>query len=340
MRVTIKDIAKACDVSVTAVSLVLNGKGKKISQENTQLILETAKKMNYRPNQLAVGLVKRKTNTIGLIVPDIANIFFAEMAKGIEDIGRKSGYNVILCNSDDKHELELEYMETLGDKGVDGILTVLSSESFAKKGEESIEMLSDLKIPAVVVDCFDHQSLFSTIAVDNHKGSMIAVEYLISMGHSRIACVTGPLGPKLNEERFNGYKRALENNKISFDKHLVYEGDFKYQSGFAAVDKLMKYKPTAIFCHNDLMAYGCMAALKNKKIRIPEDISIVGFDDVFYSSIMEMPLTTVHQPVHDLGEKAAEILLEEICTPDRKKQSILLEPILVVRNTVKMIAPD
>lgn len=335
MRVTIKDIARECDLSITTVSLVLNGKPNKISSQNAQLILDTARKLNYNRNQLAVGLVKKKSNTIGLIVPDIANIFFAEMAKGVEDMGRENGYNVIFCNSHDKHSLELEDINTLVGRGVDGILIVLSSESYGKTGEDSIRHLSEHGIPTVIVDCFDKQNLFSTIAVDNFKGSMMAMEHLLELGHRRIACITGPLGPKLNEERFLGYKGALDKYDIPYDANLVYEGDFKYNSGFDAVEKLMPYQPTAIFCHNDMMAYGTLISLKNRNLNVPKDISVIGFDDIFYSSIIEVPLTTVQQPVNELGRRAVEILTEEIRTPKTKKQEILLEPKLIIRNSVK-----
>lgn len=335
MRVTIKDIAKACGLSTTAVSLVLNGKGKKISSEHTELILKIAKEMNYRPNQLAVSLVKRKTYTLGLIVPDITNIFFSELAKGIGDAGREDGYNLILCNTNDKHKLELEYVNTLADKGVDGILIAMSAESYGERGKQSIKFLKNCNIPVVIVDCFNEQTDFSSISVDNEKGAYMAVEHLISLGHTRIACVTGPTGPQANEDRFLGYKNAIRRYNIKFEENLIYEGDFRFYSGVESVEYLLPHKPTAIFCLNDLMAYGVIGGLKKHKIKIPKEMSVVGFDDVFFSDIMDIPLTTVQQPVYELGKKAVELLQDEINNKIVKKINVFLEPKLIVRSSTR-----
>lgn len=333
MRTRIKDIAQATGLSITTVSLVLNNKGQKISEKHRNLIEETARRLNYRPNQLAVGLIKRKTNTIGLIIPDISNIFFSALTKGVEDAGRKAGYNLILCDSNDKHTLELEYINTLVARGVDGIIIAMSAQSYNGKEDESFSILKNYAVPAIIVDCFNEVSDFSTVAIDNFLGSKLAVNYLISLGHHRIACVTGPLGPKTNDDRFEGYVQAIKENQAVYDEKLIYEGDFRYQSGYDAVQKILPHQPTAILCLNDMMAYGAVKALKERGMIIPDDMSIMGFDDIFFSEIMDTPLSTVKQPVYQMGVEAAHILTNEITQERKEHKHILFEPELKIRKS-------
>lgn len=334
MRTTIRDIAQATGLSITTVSLVLNNKGNRISIEHRQLIKEIAKKLNYRPNRLAVGLLKKKTNTIGLIIPDISNSFFSEMTKGIEDTGRQAGYNLILCNSNDQQDLEIEYINTLVDNGVDGMIITMSAESYGDKAEKSFAALWEAGTPSVIVDCFSNVKDFSTVTVDNIKGSYLAVEYLFALGHRRIACISGPIGPKTNDDRLTGYVNGLKKHNISYDEHLVFEGDFRFQSGYDAISKLLPYHPTAILCLNDMMAYGASKALREQGIKIPDKMSVMGFDDIFFSKLMEVPLTTIEQPVYKMGEDAANILIDEI-SGNKKRSHILLDPKLKIRNSTK-----
>lgn len=337
MRTTIKDIAQATGLSITTVSLVLNSKGKKISAAHRKLVEDTAQRLGYRPNRLAVGLLKKKTNTIGLIVPDISNVFFSELTKGIEDAGREAGYNLILCNSNDKQALELEYIDTMADRGVDGMIVAMSAESYGGRAEESFSALRKYGIPAIIVDCFSDVDDFSTVAIDNEKGSRLAVEYLLELGHRRIGCITGPLGPKTNDNRLAGYTEALRGRRIEYDRRLVYEGDFRYQSGYAAVPALLEQKPTAIFCLNDLMAYGAVKGLRERGLRIPEDVSVMGFDNIFFSEMMDVPLSTVEQPVYQMGGQAARILVEEMGGREERRH-ILFEPALKIRQSTR--APE
>lgn len=337
LRTTIKDIAKETGLSITTVSLVLNDKGKNISPEHRKLVVAVAERLNYRPNQLAVGLVTKKTNTIGLIIPDIMNMFFSELTKGIEDQGRQEGYNVILCDSNDLHNLELQYINILADRSVDGIIVAMSAESYSEKGAESLEALKKCGVPAIIVDCFCEVSDFSTVAIDNFTGAYLAAEYLLSIGHRKIACVTGPLGPKTNADRLEGYVKALNDHSVDYDKSLVYEGDFHYQSGYDAVGVLLRENPTAILCQNDMMAYGAIKALRERKLRIPDDISVMGFDDIFFSEIMDIPLSTVEQPVYRMGKQAARILQGEIDCKTLEKQHVLFEPTLKIRKSTKAL---
>lgn len=331
MRTTIRDIAQETGLSITTVSLILNGKGKKFPPDTKDLVLAAAKKLNYRPNQLAVGLLKKHTQTLGLIIPDISNVFFSEFAKGVEDRGREEQYSIILCNSDDRFHQEQQSINILADRGVDGIIIILSSESFGSKNEECLVALRATGKPVILADCFNEVVDFSTMEIDNRKGSALAVEHLVSLGHSRIACITGPQGLKSNKERMAGFTTTMRDHDIPLDDRLIFEGDFRYQSGYDGALKLLKDCPTAIYCHNDMMAFGALRALRDSGIRVPKDVSLVGFDDVFFSRYMEVPLTTVKQPIYKMGRQTASLLLEEIDNHEKAPQHVVFAPRLVVR---------
>lgn len=336
IRTTIKDIAKATGLSITTVSLVLNGKSNRISSKNRKLIKDTAKNLNYRPNKLAVGLIKKVTNTIGLIIPDISNVFFSEITKGTEDIAHKKGYNLILCNSNDRHALEIESINMLTDQSIDGLIIIMSAESYGEKEQVSLALLKSSGIHTVIIDCFNETNDFSTVSINNYKASYMAVEYLLSLGHKRIACITGPLGPQTNADRLNGYICALEKHGIHYQKDLIYEGDFRYQSGYDAIAALLPQKPTAILCLNDMMAYGAIKSLKEQGILVPDDISVMGFDDIFFSQILEIPLSTISQPSYDIGKKAAELLINEI-TENALPKHIVFEPVIKIRQSTRKL---
>ncbi|KMO87063.1 transcriptional regulator [Megasphaera cerevisiae DSM 20462] len=336
MRTTIKDIAKATGLSITTVSLVLNEKPHRISRETCKLIEETAKRLDYHPNKFAVGLIKKVTNTIGLIIPDISNVFFSEITKGIEDILHKDGYNLILCNSNDRHRLEVAAINMLNTQTVDGLIMVMSSETYGDKEAESISSLKKMDTHTVLVDCFNETGGFSTVCIDNFKASYMAIEYLLTLGHHQIACISGPLGLKTNNDRLQGYTAALKKYGIAYDSGLIYEGDFHYQSGYDAVPVLLPKKPSAILCLNDMMAYGAMKALKEQGIIVPQEISVMGFDDIFFSQITEVPLTTIRQPAYQMGAKAAELLLQEIAG-HIPAQHVVFEPAIKIRKSTRKI---
>ncbi len=336
MPTTLKDIARATGLSTTTVSLVLNGKPHRISKEKCRLIKETAKKMDYHPNRLAVGLIKHETKTVGLILPDITNVFFSEVAKGLEDVLQEHGYHLLLCNSNDRHERELSAIRMMNNQMVDGLIIVMSSETVGEKEKKTFASLKIMKRPVVLIDCFNESGGFSTISIDNFKASYIAVEYLVSLGHRRIACICGPLGLKTNDDRLRGYTAALADSGIPFEKALIYQGDFRYQSGYDAIPVLLPKKPTAVLCLNDMMAYGAMNALTNQGIRVPEDVSVMGFDDIFFSQITSVPLTVIRQPAYDMGKKAGHVLLSALSV-HAESQQIVFEPTIRVRKSTKAI---
>lgn len=333
MRVTIKDIAKASGSSITTVSLVLNNKAPHISEETRSRIKTLARSLGYRPNRVAINLQRQSTKTIGLIIPDINNSFFAELIGGVESASQQSGYDLLLTNSNDRQKDEIQHIQALADRSVDGLIVVMSAESHGLREQESFQALHDTGVPTVLLDCFSSAADFSTVTIDNSGGAELAVDHLIKLGHRRIACVSGPRGPVTNEDRLTGYSTALERAGIKVENELIVEGDFRYQSGYAAAQLLLPHKPSAIFCLNDLMAYGVVRALRERKIKIPKDISVVGFDDIFFSSVLEVPLTTVRQSIGNIGETAANVLINEVQDKTAEKRHIVLPPQLVVRKS-------
>lgn len=335
MRTTIKDIANYTGFSVTTISLVLNGKAKKIPQSTKDIILEAVEKLNYHPNQLAVGLVKKRTQTIGLIISDVSNIFFSTLAKGVEDACRERGWNLILCNTNDKHERDLAYIQVLADKGVDGVIFCMALDSDRKKSKESIELLEKLKIPFVMVDRYLEEADCSSVIVNHVQGGYMATKYLIEMGHRRIGCVTGPFGLEDSNERLAGYKRALEAYGIAYCPELIFEGEYDRESGAKAAEYFRDKNVDAIFAFNDMSAYGVYGELKKNGVSVPKDISLIGYDDIFFSEILDVPLTTVRQPVYDMGVEGVKLLLEEGCGGEGAKRCITFQPTLTIRESVR-----
>lgn len=334
MRVTIKDIAWRTGFSVTTVSLVLNNKAPKISKETKDVIFNTAKELNYRPNQLAVGLVKKRTKTVGLIISDIRNIFFSNLAKGMEDECRNNGWTLILCNTNDMHVREKDYIHVLADKGVDGILYAMAVDNDIDTVKESIQMMRSARIPFVMVDRFLGGEDCYKILVDNFQGGYIATKHLIELGHKRIACITGPEALTDSVARLDGYKKALKEANIEFDPALVYCGNYSWEGGSQGVDYLADKDYSAIFAFNDMSAYGACKALKQNHLSIPSDISVVGYDDIFFSEILDVPLTTIHQPMYEMGVKSVQQLLRVIAKKE-VEQNYIFQPTLVIRESTK-----
>ncbi len=337
MRATIKDIADKAGVSITTVSLVLNGKELRIASSTKKKIIQIANELNYRPNKLAVGLITKKTNTLGFIVPDISNSFFGELAKGAENEAAKCSYNIILSNTNDNPDKDLEYMDILLDRGVDAVIMVPSSSSVGEVSKKCYQLMEQCQKPFVLVDRIKIGDKYTGISIDHEMGGYLATKHLIDNGHEKIGCITGPLGMLNSRLRFLGYKKALENYKLPFHTKYVEEGNYHVEDGEVLAGNLFKNGVTAIFAFNDLMAYGVYKAALKQGYRVPEDISVVGFDDLFYSGIMEVPLTTVRQPSYEMGEAAVRKIVELLSEPNAPNESILYKPELIIRNSVKKI---
>ncbi len=327
--VTMRDVAEQAGVSVTTVSHVIN-ETRPVSDELRARVLTAMQELGYKPNRLARSLRQGRTYTIGMIVPDSANPFFAEVARGIEDTTFGNGYSLILCNSDGDLQKELFYVNHLAEKQVDGILFIAAGVS-----SEHIETLLRRHIPVVVVDRYLPDVAVDAVLTDNRGGGYLATRHLIDLGHRRIACITGPSDITPSAERVAGYRQALEEADIPVDERWILRGDFDYESGFRAAEIFftLSPKPTAIFACNDLMAVGVISAAHRKGLRVPEDVSVIGFDDVRLASFTVPLLTTIQQPKHAIGVLAATWLMERVEQPDLPPRRQLLQTSLKIRQT-------
>lgn len=332
MRITLNDIAKVVGVTKTTVSLVLNGKAEHIPQATQDKIFETARNLGYRPNKIAKSLTNQQTKIIGLIIPDIRNSFFSDLAKGIETEAFSQNYSVFLCDSDNQHKKELHYIKALIDWGVDGIILDCAADSSAKT-QESFELLNTMNIPTVLVDRNIGAKYFSTVMLDNIKGAYDATSYLIQLGYNKIGCMVGALWLDCDKERLEGYKIALKENGIPFHEDLIIEANYQFDSGAKAATALLQKGVNAIFSFNDLMAYGAIHAIENAGLSVPANISVVGFDNMFYSQLTGNKLTTVGQPANEMGKTATKLLIQEILDSKAEKQHILFEPELCIRSS-------
>lgn len=336
MRVTLKQVADATNLSVTIVSQVLNNRPCRVSKENRKLILDTAKKLNYRPNLVAVSLVKGSTNTIGLAVSDIRNAFFSSLAKGVEDECQKYNWNVILCNSNDKHSKDMQNLRMLADKGVSGIILGMAAESTAEMVQECIDFMNHERIPYILVDRYIETRQAGIVCVDHVHGGYQAVKYLLKLGHRRIACITGPSNLIDSQQRLEGYIRALAEFGIPYDPELIVEGKYTFESGEQAIGELFQkgVSVDAVFFFNDMMAIGAMKWLQSHGICIPEDLSVIGYDDIFMDEFLSVPLTTIRQPTEQLGRMAARKIINQEVGDERPEERIIFEPELVERKSV------
>lgn len=335
MFVRLKDIADKVGVSVTSVSLVLNNKESKISESTKEKILQTAKEMNYKPNMVAISLKQRRSKTIGLIVPDIRNSFFSSLARGIEERCRELDFTLILCNTSDRHKRDIEYINMLAAKNVDGVLYCMSSDSNKEIFKESVSKLKANYIPFILVDRhFDIKGVTS-ITLDHRKGGYLATKHLLELGHRKIACITGPSNLTDAQDRVQGYVDALREYGLRKSKKLIKEGHYNLTSGIDMTNELIEEGVdfSAIFACNDLMAFGAYKALRDKGFSVPHDYSVMGYDDIFLSDIFEVPLSSIHQPVEELGNAATDRLVDIIDEKPSSTERVMLEPKLIVRES-------
>ncbi|WP_392486786.1 LacI family DNA-binding transcriptional regulator [Haloimpatiens sp. FM7315] len=329
-KVTLKDIAEKVGVSKATVSMVLNNKDINVSESTRDKILKTVKELNYIPNSVARSLSTNKSNTIGIILPDIENSFFSEVARAIEDVASSSNYNVIFCNTDNKKEKEEQYIKLLISKLVDGIIFLTGAYS-----SDNIKILKSNNIPFVLVDRYvENPKEVNGVYCLNEKGVELGMDYLLNKGKKRIAFVTGPMNLNISKQRLQGYINAMTKANL-YNEDFVFEGDFTTDGGIDLTKEILKsnIKLDAIFYGNDAMALGGIKVLIREGYKIPEDISVMGFDNVKISSFIQPELTTVSQPIYDMGRAACTLLIDSIDDKTINKQ-IYFQPELVIRDTV------
>ncbi len=332
-RVTIKDIAKHANVSIATVSYVMND-SKYVSPELTKRVLDAIDELGYSPDDNARSLRSKRTSTIGLIVPDNSNPFFAEIAKGVEDAGFDAGYTVILCNSNSMVERERAYLDVLQSKRVDGIIlfsTVTDIEqvqTVIKRGISTTIFYRD-------ADGLD----VDTFVLDNLSAGYQATKHLIELGHRSIACIKPLSATNPSAQRVNGYIQALEEHNLPWYEALIPQGNNLVSGGEQATQMLLQgdHQFSAIFACNDAMAIGAMRALRDVGYRVPDDVSVVGFDDIILASYTNPPLTTIASPKYEAGCLAVEHLLDRIGGKyDGGPRKFLLETKLVARNSTAL----
>jgi LacI family transcriptional regulator len=269
-----------------------------------------------------------------MIVPDSANPFFAEVARGVEDTSFEQGYSVVLCNSDGNLDKELMYTDVLTEMQVDGILFIAAGLS-----KEHIQTLQQRRTPLIVVDREIPSVAVDSVLADNTKGGWLATRHLIELGHRRIGCIQGPSDLTPSADRITGYRRAFDETDISIDEEIIVRGNFQHEGGHQAARQLLTNEtpPTAIFACNDLMAVGAISAAVEIGYHIPDDLSIVGYDDLPLARFANPPLTTIVQPKHEMGTIAAKMLLERIRDMDAPSQRKMLDTNMVVRRSTTRV---
>ncbi len=326
---TIRDVAHAAGVSTSTVSHVINDT-RFVSPETRQRVLAAMQRLNYSPNRLASSLRSNQTLTLGVLLPNSANPYFAEILVGIENTCFDLGYNIILGNANDDPERELAYLRVLISRQVDGIL-LISTGSYA----ESITYLTQQQVPVVVVDRAPGIESVTEIFTDNKEGGLLATRHLIELGHTDIACITGPSFLSPSADRVVGYKQAMAEANLLLDDAWIVSGDFQLGSGYRACQRLLQLdnQPTAVFACNDLMAVGALCAIHETRRRVPDDVSVIGYDDIPLASYTTPRLTTIAQPAREIGEIAVLRLIEALRSDEATAERECLPVKLVERDS-------
>jgi LacI family transcriptional regulator len=334
-NITIKDIARIANVSHTTVSRALNNKSR-IKNETKDKILAIASELNYQPNFIARSLVMKKTKTLGLVITNIANPFYTELAQGIEATVRGLGYNIIFCSTHSDLSTEKHYIDMLRSKGVDGIIF-----SSAHMDDPNILVLAEEAFPIVLVNRRTYHPIVREkvdyVGIDNILGGFLAVEHLIRLGHQRIGIIGGSSESSVGFERLEGGKRALSTYGLETMGGYFLEGDFLKGSGYRGGKEFLKMAepPTAIFATNDYMALGTYQAIVEEGQKVPENIALIGFNDIEFTAIKGVELTTIGQKKYEMGALAVKILVEKIEGGESKPSTkeIFLKPELIIRKT-------
>ncbi len=328
---TMKDVARLAGVSTSTVSHVVNNT-RFVSDEIRERILKAVAELNYSPSALARSLKLNQTRTLGMIVTTSNNPFFAEVVAGVERICYQRGYTLVLCNTEGDPERLSHSLEVLLQKRIDGLLLMCTEARSA-----SAEVFErHPAVPIVVMDWGPLNTKADRIQDNSALGGYLATRHLIEHGHQKIGLITGPLDKLPAQSRLDGYRRALAEADLLFREDYVVTGDFKFTGGINGMHQLLALAepPTAVFAGNDVSAVGVYQALYRAGLRVPQDISVIGYDDIELSQYLTPPLTTIHQPKEDLCKQAVDVLLERIHGADDQPRLITLEPTLVQRESV------
>jgi len=337
--ITLKQIAEKLGISITTVSKALKNYSD-VSPKTKKAVLELAESLSYEPNSFAVNLRTKESKTIGLIIPEVVHHFFSSVINGIIDQAEKSGYLVIILQSNESLELEKKQVQLLMNKRVDGIILSLSNES---NDDEHIKDIIRKEVPFVMFDKISKLISCSKVIINDQKAASDAVEHLISKGCKKIAHIRGPVNPQNAIDRFLGYKKALEKNNIQFDSKLVYTcTDVTFEEGKEFAAQILKDHPDVdgIFVITDLVAVGVLAYFNEINIKVPDQIKVIGFSNWFMSQVITPKLSTVDQPSYEMGIKSFNLLLDEINTRKELKpfepKTIELSTSIIERESTKI----
>lgn len=328
---TMKDIARIAQVSTSTVSHVINN-SRFVSEEIRQKVMKVVDELNYRPSALARSLKMKQTKTIGMLVSTSDNPFFAEVVAAVEHYCSQHQYNLLLANTHgDQQRLEAN-LQTLLQKQVDGLILICSENPLQSQ-------FLNLPLPAVVMDWWPTELNADRVQGNSELGGYLATCNLIERNHRDIAIITGNLGKQLARDRLQGYKRAMQEHGIAIREQWVIESQFNFAGGVKAMQQLLALDsmPSAVFACSDSIAVGAYQAIWQQGLRIPEDISIIGYDDIHLAQYMTPPLTTVHQAKDEFAKQALSVLLERIKNPSRDYINLQLEPYVVLRNSVRVL---
>lgn len=328
---SLQEVARRARVSIATVSRVLN-KSDKVVPETRAAVEQALLDLGYRPSRVArrLRMNSGRAHLVGLIIPDIQNPFYAEIARGVEDVAYANEYALILCNSDENPDKERFYLDVMRDESVDGLVLPPFDDSDA-----AVIELVKTGLPVVCVDRSLAKVQTDIVEVDNHRGAFEAVSHLIEKGHRGIGLIEGRSHVSTSRERRRGYLDALAAHGIAARKELMRSGDFKQESGRVLANELfdLRKPPAALFVCNNLMTVGALAALHHRGLRVPHDVAVVGFDDLPWAEALDPPPTVVRQPAYEVGRQAMELLLKRIMEPARPAVTVRLLPELVVRRS-------
>jgi len=337
VNITIYDVAREAGVSMATVSRVVNG-NPNVKPATRKKVMEAIQRLGYRPNAVARGLASKRTTTVGVVIPDISSLFYAELARGIEDIANMYKYNIILSNSDQNMDKEIHLVNALLEKQVDGLLFMGSQIT-----EEHLQVFTTSPVPIILTATRDPKSELPSVNIDYEQASYDATKALINGGHKRIGYISGPLDdPLAGQLRLAGYKKALSDSGLSVDETLIKVGDYRYDSGLKAMEELLEVmeRPTSVVAMSDEMAVGAIHACQDKGIQIPHDIEVIGFDNTRLTTMVRPKLTSVVQPMYDIGAVAMRLLTKYMKNEKIEDHIVILPHRIEERQSTKNIVTD
>lgn len=332
MSVTIYDVAREANVSMATVSRVVNG-NPNVKPTTRKKVLATIEQLGYRPNAVARGLASKKTTTVGVIIPDISSMFISELARGIEDIATMYKYNVILSNSDQNREKELQLINTMYEKQVDGILFMGGNIH-----QDHVDNFSSSSVPVVIAATHDDTNTIPSVNIDYKGAAFEVTELLIKKGHKHPAFVYGQEDiKKRNALKYEGYMQAIKEYDVDIHDEYIVNTGYSYEAGMAGAEKLLalKERPTAIFAASDEMAIGVIHGIQDAGLSVPEDIEVIGFNNTRLSTMVRPTLTTIVQPTYDIGAVSMRLLTKFMNKEEVDEKKVILPHRIIERNSTK-----